>query len=81
MSGTTSFKNSLLGALSKVKEVIDADLVMENIPIDDNCKKEIRKVYSMKFLEHLGLWNILVARGIGIKETQIRKCALQSLPS
>jgi len=73
MSDTTSFKNNLRGALHYVKEAIDADLVMKNIPIDDNCKKEIRKIYSMTFLEHSGLWNILVARGIGHKETLIRK--------
>ena len=79
MSDTTSFKNDLNGALYYIKETIDADLAMKNILIDDNCKREIRKIYSMKFLEHLGLWNILVARGIGTKETQIRRSELQSL--
>ena len=81
MNESTSFKNTLRGALDYVKEVIDADLAMKNNPTDDNCDKEIRKIYSMKFPEHLGMWNILAARGIGTKETQIRKCALQSLPS
>ena len=79
MSDTTSFKNTLREALNYVKETIDADLAMKNIPIDDNCKREISKIYSMKFIGHLELWNVLVARGIGHKETLMRKSALQSL--
>jgi hypothetical protein len=67
MNESTSFKNTLRGALDYVKEVIDADLAMKNNPTDDNCDKEIRKIYSMKFPEHLGMWNILAARGIGTK--------------